>query len=104
MVRNHENGQRGTVCIKKIIEKSSNFLAQGKIRCLCGGQEEIKMATQAADSTTQAAGSPTQAADYTRSLADCCIIPRARNRAQFGVFQDYSQSNGPVEELVELKR
>jgi hypothetical protein len=27
-VRNCENGQRGTVCIKKTIEKSSNFLTQ----------------------------------------------------------------------------
>jgi hypothetical protein len=55
------------------------------------------MATQAADFSTQAG-------DYTRSLADCRIIPPAQIRAPFSVFKDYSQSTGPVEELVEIKR
>ena len=43
MVRKWKHGKWETNCIKKIIQKSSNFLAQDKIRNNILGPEENKM-------------------------------------------------------------
>ncbi len=80
MGRNLDNGQRWTDCIKKNIQKSSKFLTRGKNKKYMWGQEEIKMAIQAADPLTEAVGNTRSLADYrsnplaqVRSLVDYCI-------------------------------
>ncbi len=42
MLRKYKNGHRGTVCIKKVIQKSSYFLTQGivEVRVYVGPREE----------------------------------------------------------------
>jgi hypothetical protein len=40
MLRKFKNGRRGSVCIKKIIQKSSIFFTQGKIRTILWGPKE----------------------------------------------------------------
>jgi hypothetical protein len=40
MLRKYKNEQIGTVCIKKIIQKSSIFLIEGKIRNIIWGPRD----------------------------------------------------------------
>jgi hypothetical protein len=94
MGRNYENGQRGTDCIKKNIQKSSKFLTRGKNKKYMWGQEEIKMAIQAADPLTEAVGNTRSLADYrsnqpaqVRSLVDYRINPRAQVRTELRGLQ-----------------
>ena len=69
-VRNYENGQRGTVCIKKNIQKSSNFLTQVKIKkYMCGPRgDQDGVPSHGFHHPSQ--GSPVQTLDYTKSRAE----------------------------------
>ena len=78
MLRKYKNGHRGTVCIKKVIQKSSYFLTQGILEVYVGPREE-----QDGDPIR---GFPPPRPRVLQNLWRNDIIPHARNRAQFGVM------------------
>ncbi len=83
-VKKIQEWAKGTVCIKKILQKSSIFLTQGKIRSIMWG-ERSKMATQPRDT-------------YTKSVAEW----RHSTAARASIWRNVncSQHNGPIWELM----